>query len=242
MADILDLTSVLPQDIWLDIIKPLDNKQVRHLFETNSYLQEIVLDTRHYHKELLVGIEIPIPYDDGEWLESDGSTNWVKRAGIAKRDEMFKTPIIVKLAKQAIGEGKAVAIFVTVPEVINLIAKELNTDNIVSSKLRPPVIERNIKRFNKGISNIIIISGRGLSGYSLKTDKDIVSIISVDPIYDRIIHDVLARINHNDLNKIENYAIYASSEEEWYEELKKRYYKLIKGDDDIESIMMSLGI
>ena len=56
LADSIDLAKVLPQQIWLGIIKQTKAPNNEGLFNSNTYLQDVLLDKQSLSKNKIIAI------------------------------------------------------------------------------------------------------------------------------------------------------------------------------------------
>lgn len=107
--------------------------------------------------------------------------------------EQLKIPMFVSETNKHLLEGKSVIIFVAYQQTLKILAKELNTDCVISGGMYQLEINNAVNKFKKDISRVIICTYKLAIGFTLEDQNgDFPRVAIMSSI---VIEQVLERIN-----------------------------------------------
>jgi len=172
--------SIIHSELFPKFGSRMKIKELGNLFPSNQIIAKCYFSESHNEINKLYD-EINLALEDlkNKEMRSDGLGKIVRAR---QKIEMYKIPIILDLAEEAIDSGYSVAIFVNFKDTMNTLCKHLNCVNTISGDQSMDERQLSINEFQSNKSKIIIAiiqaGGVGISLHDIHGGHPRMSIIS----------------------------------------------------------------
>ncbi len=157
--------------------------ELGNLFPKNIVMPELFIMDEQATKDIQAQYEL-INFLSTDAQEKENRANFIlpKICYARQKIEALKVPTIIDLAKQKLDDGLSVVIFVNFKDTLKVLAKELNTANVIYGEQDLKTRDRIITSFQENKEQIIICQiqtgGQGISLHDIHGGHPRISLIS----------------------------------------------------------------